>query len=150
MLLKFRQLIHQLPNTDDGVSITGVQEAAVSGPSKGSARRLSLAVGRSSGELGEIVDHGLRVKIEDTDTVISTDSQPILVRGELQSIDGGHSVQGEHVRTLSQVPHHDVTVLATRSAHDTVGGDSKSVDVTGVAVEIVLELEVLEIPNLNE
>jgi len=50
---------------------------------------------------------------------------------------------------LVKIPEHGGTVLATRGAQRTVGGDGDSVDVTGVTDVVSLELAGGELPNLD-
>jgi hypothetical protein len=61
----------------------------------------------------------------------------------------GASVQRVQTLTFVQVPQHGDTILATRGTEGTVWGDGDSVEVTSVADQFSLELEVLERPDLD-
>jgi hypothetical protein len=59
-------------------------------------------------------------------------------------------VERVEVLGLVKIPEHGGTVLATGGAQRTVGGDSDSVDVTGVTDVVSLELAGGELPNLDK
>lgn len=58
-------------------------------------------------------------------------------------------VERVKVLGLVKIPEHGGTVLATRGAQRTVGGDGDSVDVAGVTDVVSLELAGGELPNLD-
>jgi len=131
------------------IIVTSEQAAAIRRPGKASGRRGSLAILGGSGEASEVRDHSAGVEIENADAIIGGSGQPVLVGRELKSVDHTASVEAVHMGTLVEAPHHNLTVLTTGSAQGTIGGDGGGVDETSMAVEVELQLEVGEIPNLH-
>jgi hypothetical protein len=140
---------HDTPSTDDVVSVTSEQSLAISGP--GQRDRLGLAaLLADGGELDdELVDLALLLEIEDDDVAGSGSAEPVTVGGEDQGVDLVTGVEGVQVLGLVEIPEHGGTVLATRGAEGTIGGDGDGVDVTGVADVVGLELAGGEFPNLE-
>jgi hypothetical protein len=58
------------------------------------------------------------------------------------------SVQGVKMLRLVQVPQHGSSVLSTRRAERSIGGDCDSVDVSGVSDVVGLQSAGRELPNL--
>ena len=143
-----QHLLVELPDADDVVIIASEQSAAIRRPRKAVARRSPLAVLGSGGDVGQISHDSLGIKVENADSVVGGGSQPILVGGELKGVHNVAGVQAVHVGAFVEVPHHDLSVLATRSAKSTIRGDRAGVDESSVSVEVELQLEVSEVPNL--
>jgi len=108
------------PDADLGVSVTGVQGGAVSGPSKGDALGVVAALG--SGELGlEVINNGLAVQVPDLDGSGGGSAEPVAVGAEDEGVDDVTGLEGVEVLGGVQVPEHDSGVLATGGAESAVG-----------------------------
>ena len=97
----------------------------------------------------DLVDDRLGLEVEDLDARRGGRAQPVAVGGEDEGVDlvtGGERVE---VLGLVQVPEHGGTVLATRGAEGSVGGDGDGVDVASVADVVSLELAGGEFPDLE-
>lgn len=142
--------MHDLPDTDEVVSVTGKEVLTISRPGKGDNLG-SLGVSRGENKVGlELVNESSLLEVVDLDTRGGGSAEPVSVRREGQSMDlitGGERVK---VLVLNEVPEDDVTVLATGSAKRSIRGDSDGGNVTSVANVVSNELGVLDVPDLVE
>ena len=142
--------VHDLPDTDEVVSVTGKEVLTISRPGKGDNLG-SLGVSRGENKVGlELVNESSLLEVVDLDTRGGGSAEPVSVRREGQSMDlitGGERVK---VLVLNEVPEDDVTVLATGSAKRSIRGDSDGGNVTSVANVVSNELGVLDVPNLDK
>jgi hypothetical protein len=92
----------------------------------------------------------LGFEVPDHDSGSSGSTQPVSDGGEAQSVDDIASFQGGEVVTLVEVPEHGSTVLTTRSAERTIGGNGNSVNVTSVTHKVGTEFAVVEVPDLDD
>ena len=142
--------MHDLPDTDEVVSVTGKEVLTISRPGKGDNLG-SLGVSRGENKVGlELVNESSLLEVVDLDTRGGGSAEPVSVRREGQSMDlitGGERVK---VLVLNEVPEDDVTVLATGSAKRSIRGDSDGGNVTSVANVVSNELGVLDVPNLDK
>lgn len=139
---------HDTPSTDDVVGVAGEEGLAVGAPREGDALGLAALLADVL-ELGlELVDLGLLLEVEDDDAAGSGSAQPVPVGGEDKGMDLVVGVERVQVLALIKIPEHRGTVLATRGAQRSIGGDGDGVDVAGVANVVGLELAARELPNL--
>lgn len=138
---------HDLPNSDDVVSVASEQVLAVSGPGqRNSLGVLSLSI---DSELRlQLIQQTSLLKVEDLDTRRCSGSQPVSAWRERQSVDLRSSVQGVQSVVGVQVPQDDNTILAGGSVQGSIGRDSNTRDVTSVANEIGVKFVVVQIPGL--
>lgn len=140
---------HDAPGTDDVVSVAGEQSLAVGAPGKGHALGVASVLVVGDGEVGlELVNLGLLLEVEDDDAGGSGSAEPVAVGREDEGVDLIVGVQGVEVLGLVKVPQHGSTILATRGAQGSIGGDGDGVDVAGVADVISLQLAGGELPDL--
>jgi hypothetical protein len=91
----------------------------------------------------------LALEIEDLDAASSGCAQPVAVGREDESVDDVTSLEGVEVLALVQVPEHGNTILSTGGSERTIGRDGNCVNVSGVAVVVGLQLELGELPDLQ-
>lgn len=140
------------PDTDEVVSVSGVQDAAVGRPAEGRAVRGDGAVALADGLESdlELLDLVLGFKIPDLDAVLGGGAEPVAARGEDEAVDDVSSVKGVEHAALVEVPEHGLTVLTARSAERSVGGDGDGVEVAGVLSKVADQEAGLEVPHLNK
>lgn len=139
--------------SDDTVGETSEQLLTQSVPGQGSTLGV-LAL--STFDLGDRFSFngadgslGLVHEVEDLDTLIGTDGDPLELGVESDLVDGGTSVEfsgGES--KVEDIPDEELFVLTTGGEVLTVGGDGQVVDVGFVGLEGVSDLEV-SVPDLQ-
>jgi hypothetical protein len=140
-----------LPDTDDVIRVTREESGTISRPTDRQTvgiRVLSLT--QLSKFRTELVNNRLGLEIPDLDTVGGSSTEPVTVGGESKSVNKRTSFQRVEVLGIVQVPEHDNTVLTSGSTERTIGRDGNSVDITVVADEVGTELELGQIPDLDE
>lgn len=138
---------HNLPDSDDVVSVTGEQVLTVSRPSQGDS--LWVLSVRANSELWlQFVQQGSLLQVEDLDTRRGSSSQPVSVWRESQSVNLRSSVQGVQGVVGVQVPQDDNTVLTSRSVQGSIWRDGDAGNVTSVTNEVSVELVVVQVPRL--
>jgi len=95
------------------------------------------------------VDEFLVWEIVDLDTLFGTDNEPIELGGEQDNVNWGFSVDLFEMSSFNQVPDVDFTVSTTGGDEVGVWCKIKSVDLSFVSNESVLEGHDGVIPNLN-
>lgn len=143
----------EFPNANNVVSVTSVQSQTVGRPAERSALRWSgvFAV-VFAGDLDlELFDQGLLFEIPDLDGGSAGGAEPVSVWREDKSGDFIATVQAVQwvLGGVTEVPKFGLTVLASGGGEGSVRGDSHGVDVTGVAAEFGLELEVGQVPDFD-
>lgn len=139
---------HDTPSADDVVGVAGEEGLAVGAPRKGDTLGLAALLADVL-ELGlELVDLALLLKVEDDDAAGGSSAQPVAVGREDKGMDLVVGVERVQVLALIKIPQHRGTVLATRGAQRSIGGDGDGVDVAGVADVVGLQLAARELPNL--
>lgn len=140
---------HDTPAADAVISVTGEQSLTIGAPGQRHTLRLPALLADLQVLRLELVNLALLLEVEDDDGRGGGGAQPVTVGREDESVDlvtGGKRVE---VLGLVQVPEHGGSVLATRSAERTIGGDSDGVDVAGVADVVGLDAARGEFPNLE-
>jgi hypothetical protein len=137
-----------LPDTDETISVSGEEGGTVGRPCEGNALRVHGLLTRIEELRTELIDNRLGLKVPDLDTRVGSSAQPVAVRREGKSIDNIASLKRVEVLRVVQVPKHDNTVLATRSAKRTIRRDGDSVDITGVTDVVGSKLALCKLPDL--
>ena len=140
-------LVGDLKDVDLSISGAGKEGVAISRPGQRHDPR-SAALGRLRGD--DLLKDGLVLKIVHADTVISSNAQPVVLRGEGQGLDGGTSLEGVQVLALIDIKEHSRAVFTTRGAQGTIRRDGHGVDDTSVTREVSAKLHVGQVPNLDE
>lgn len=91
----------------------------------------------------------LACQIPDLDGWTVGNAQPVTVGREAQGIDDVIVLKSVQVLAVIEIPQQSLGVLATGSAQRTIGRDGHGVKITVVAMMIVLQLAVSQIPDLN-
>lgn len=139
---------HNTPSPNDVVSVTSEQSLSIRAPCQANTLRLSALLANCL-ELGlQLINLALLLQIENDDAAGSGSAEPISVGGEDEGVDFITSVQGVKMLRLVQVPQHGSSVLSTRRAERSIGGDCDSVDVSGVSDVVGLQSAGRELPNL--
>jgi len=92
----------------------------------------------------------LALEVKNFDAASSSGTQPVPVGREDKCVDDVTSLQRVEVFAFVEVPEHGDTVFATRRCQRAVRGNRDSIDVTGVAVVVSLQLELGEFPDLEQ
>lgn len=138
--------LHDLPDSDDVVSVTSKEVLAISGPGEGKSLGLLTVLG---GGLGlELVNEDSLLEVKDLDGGGGGSTEPVSVGGEAHGVDLITSGEGVKSGGGGKVPKEDGTVLAGRSAQRSIGGDGDGADVAGVAEVVSLEGAGVEVPDL--
>jgi len=93
-------------------------------------------------------NNDLALKIPDLDAVIGGGTEPVTVGAEDERVDGLTGVKAVKTLALVKVPEHGSSVLSSGGTERTIGGDTDSVEVSGVANQVIAELAVGECPDL--
>lgn len=138
-----------LPYADGVVGVTGKQGLAIGGPGQGQTLGL-VGLGAIGDDVGaELFDGLLACQIPDLDRGTVGDAQPVTVGWEAQGIDDVVVFQSVQVLAVIQIPQESLGVLATRCAEGTVRRNGNGVQVAVVAVVVVLQLAVGQVPDLD-
>lgn len=141
--------LHNLPDTDSVVSVSGEQVLSVSRPSERNALRLT-ALGASETKVGlELVNEVALLEVVDLDTRSSGSAQPVSVRREGQGVDLVTRHQRVEVRRRVKVPQDDGAILSSGGAQGSIRRDGDGGHVAGVTNVISLERGVLDVPDLK-
>lgn len=97
----------------------------------------------------EFLDGLLACQIPDLNGWAIGDAQPVAVGREAQGIDDVVVLQGVQVLAVIQIPQESLGVLATGGAERAIGRDGHSVQIAVVAMMIVLQLAVGQVPDLD-
>lgn len=136
-----------LVDIDVTVGRSGEEHVAVRGPGQRGDPRESRDV---LARLGDLVDDALGLEIPDLDAVVGGGTEPVVLRGERQGVDGGAGGQRVQVLALVDVPEHGSAVLATRGDQGAVRGDGQGVDDTVVTHQVGSQLAVGQVPDLDD
>lgn len=138
-----------LPYTDGVVRVTGEQGLTIGRPSQGQTLGL-ISLGAVGNDVGaEFFDGLLACQIPDLDRGAISNAQPVTVGGEAQSIDDVVVFQSVKVLAVIQIPQESLGILTTRSAEGTIRGNGDCVQVTVMAVVVVLQLAIGQVPDFN-
>jgi hypothetical protein len=96
------------------------------------------------------VNDNLGFQIPNLDGIVSGGTQPVTVGRKDEAIDNVTGIETVKAFALVQVPKHGSVVLTTRSGQRAIGGNTDSVEVSGVSDKVVAELAVGEVPDLDE
>lgn len=148
-LFSLSRRCHDLPHSDNVVSVTSEQILPISGPcQRDSFRVLCLCV---NSELWlQFVQQSSLLQIENLDTRRGSSCQPISGWRESQPMNFRASVQGVQSRIGVQVPQNNNTILACRGIQRSIWGDGDARDVACVADEVSVELVVVQVPRLEK
>ena len=136
---------HDLPDSDQVISVTREQVLAVLRPSQGDTnRRLTL----SNLRLQLILQSSL-LKVEDLDRRRGSSAKPESVWREGQSVNLMARVQSVQQLLWSQVPKNDNTVLTTGSAKGSIWGRCDAGNVTVMADEVGGQSSLSQVPRLD-
>jgi len=137
-------------DSDETISETGVEVLLVSGPGEGSATDWSVSslVVIESGSFIS-VDELLVWKIVDSDSVLSSNDKPVELGGEEDNVDWGLSVDLLEMSSLNEVPDVNLTVSSSGGDEVSVWCQIKSVNLSLVSNEGVLEGHHGVIPDLD-
>lgn len=134
------------PHADEAIGVTSEEGLAIGRPREAEASWGLLGV---SGLSWDILNENLVLEVPNLDGRSGSSAKPVAVGAEDKSVDLLLSIKSAKPRVVAEIPKHGLTVLATRGAEGTIGGNGDGVDVTRVADEVALELAVGEIPNLD-
>jgi len=138
-----------LPDADGVVRVAGEQSLAIGGPGQGQALWLfGLRCGRDDLR-AQFLDGLLACQIPDLDGWTVGNAQPVTVGREAQGIDNVIVLQSVQVLAVIKIPQQSLGVLAARGAQGPVGRDGHGVQIAIVAMVIVLQLAVSQIPDLD-
>lgn len=138
-----------LPDADLVVTVSGEQGLSVSGP----GQRQALwwfglwVVGGNSWT--QFFDHLLACQIPNLDGWSISDTQPVTVWREAQSVDDIVVIQSVQVLAVIQIPQQSFAVLSSWSAQGAIGRDGNGVQVSVVSVMVQLEFAVGQVPDLD-
>ena len=142
--------VHDLPDTDEVVSVTSKQVLTISGPGKGDDLG-GLGVGGGEDKVGlKLINESSLLEIVDLDARGSGSAEPVSVRREGQGVDLITRGQRVEVLEVVKVPKDDVTILATGGTKRSIRRNGDGRNVTSVANVVSNELGVLDVPDLVE
>jgi hypothetical protein len=140
--------VGNLPNANDIISVSGIEELTISRPGEGNASGGLRVLG--NGEFGlKLINDALALQIPDLDGRFGSSAEPVPVGAEDQRVDDVTSIKRVKVLALVEIPEHGNTVLSSGGTEGTVGGDSDGVDVSGVTNVVGPQLAVGQVPDLN-
>lgn len=140
--------VHDLPDTDEVVSVTSKKVLAISRPSKrDNLRSLGRSTRQNKVRL-ELINERTLLQIEDLDGASSSSTEPVSVRREGQRVD--LVTRGKRVEMLEavKIPKDDVTILTTGGTERSIRGNSDGGNVSSVSNVVSNELGVLDVPDL--
>lgn len=131
-----QSVVSHSPDTDEVVSVTTVQGGSISAPAEGNAVG-GLGLLSKNTKVGlELINNNLGLKIPDLDARASGSAEPVSVGAKDEGVDDITSIEGVEALGVLQVPEHGSSVLSSRGAEGTIGGDGDSVQVTSVSDEV--------------
>ncbi len=119
----------------------------ISRPSKGDRFWGNVTASTFHGNL-EFIDNTLHFEIPDLDARRGGSTKPVSVWRKGQSVDDVTSFKGIKMLVFIQIPKHDNTIFATRSAKRTIRRDSDGRNISVVARVVGLQFALGNIPNL--
>jgi hypothetical protein len=141
--------VHDLPDTDEVVSVTSKQVLTISGPGKGDDLG-GLGVGGGEDEVGlKLINESSLLEIVDLDARGGGSAEPVSVRREGQRVNLIARGQRVEVLEVVEVPKNDVTILTTRGAERSIRRNGDGRNVTSMANVVSNELGVLDVPDLT-
>jgi hypothetical protein len=120
---------HNTPSPNDVVSVTSEQSLTIGTPCQANTLRLSALLANCLELRLQLIHLALLLQIKDNDAARGGSAEPVSVGGENEGVDLITSVQGVEVLRLVQVPKHGSSVLSTRRAEGSIGGDGDGVDI---------------------
>jgi len=132
-------------NADNLVRVPSEKSGAIGRPSQtGAVRSAGMAMLFITAEFlgSQGVNNNLGFQVPDLDALISGSAQPVSVGGEDKRVDDFTSIKGVKALAFVQVPKHGSSVLSSGSTERAIGGNTDSVEVSGVSNEVVAELAV--------
>lgn len=146
-LLRRLRRLHDLPDSDDVVSVTSKEVLAIGGPGERQSLGLLTVLG---GGLGlELVNQHSLLEVKDLDGRRSGSAQPVSVGGEAHGVHLITGRQGVESGGGGQIPQEDRAVLSGRGTERSIGRDGDGGHVTGVAEVVGLESAGVEVPDLG-
>ena len=140
-----------MPDTNNVVRVTREESGTISRPADRQTVGIRVLSLTQLSELRtELINNGLGLEIPDLDTVSGSSTEPVTVGREGKSVDERSSFEGVEMLGIVQIPEHDNTVLTSRGTERTIRGDSNSVNVTVVTNKVGSQLELGQIPDLDE
>ena len=137
-------------DSDEAIGETGVQVVLVLGPDEGGATDQGISSGFTVKRGSFISVNELLVwEIVDLDAVFGTNNEPVELRGEQDNVDWGFSINLFEMSSFNQVPDIDFTVSTSGGNEVSVWCKIKSVDLSFVSDEGVLEGHDGVIPDLD-
>lgn len=123
----------------------------VLGPSEGGAAKVLLGGGLVGlhGGLGDVGKELLGGKVEDLDTVLGTNDEPVESLGEEDAVNGGLAIVGGEPLALDEVPNHDGAVTGSGGEVGGTVDHVEGVDLGLVSSEGVHEGHVQVVPDLD-
>lgn len=138
-------------SADNVIGVTSIEDVTVLRPAeRGALDGESLLANVALRNELDGVKADLGLEIPDDDGGSSSSTQPVTDGGEDEGVDDLRSLKRVKVLTLVDIPEHSSTVLTTGSTERTIGGDSDSVNITGVTDEVELVGEVVHVPDLDD
>lgn len=139
--------LHDLPDSDDVVSVTSKEVLAIGGPGERQSLGLLTVLG---GGLGlELVNQHSLLEVKDLDGGGGGGTEPVSVGGEAHGVDLITSGEGVQSGGGGQIPQEDRAVLTGGGTQRSVGGDGDGGNVSGVAEVVSLESAGIEVPDLS-
>lgn len=139
-----------MPDTDKVISVAREKSGTISRPGNGNTFRITCLVLASLVEFRtKLINEFLVFKIPNLDGRSSSSNEPVAVRRESKSVDNITSFKGVKVLGVIQIPKHNNTILASRSAKRTIRRNSDSVDIAIVTDKVGAQLELGQIPDLD-
>ena len=139
---------HNAPAADAVIGVASEQSLAISAPGERNTLRLPALLANLHVLGLELVDLALLLEVEDDDGRGSGGAKPVSVGGEDKGVNLVTGSERVEMLGLVKIPEHGGTVLASRGAERSVGGDGDSVDVAGVALVVGLDFAGSQIPDL--
>lgn len=140
------------PDADSVVSVTSIESGSVVAPGQGDG--LALAGLRAAKETGSILskvsDEVLALEIPNLNRFLSSSAEPVSDRAEAEGMDDRASLETVELLALAQIPQNCSSVTTAGRAKRAVRGDSDGVDVAGVALEVLNELAVVQVPDFDK
>ena len=137
-------------DADGIVSVTGEKIRSISRPRERRAERHLGVFAHRSEVNSELVNHALGLKVPDLDGTGGGGYKPIPVGWEYKGVDDVTSLKGVESLSLSKVPKHGNSVFAAWGTKRAIGGDSDTVEVSGVADKVGSQFAGAQWPDLHD
>jgi hypothetical protein len=96
------------------------------------------------------INNHLGLQIPNLDAFIGSSTKPIPVGTEDERVDDLPGIEGVKTLALIEIPEHGGSVLASRGAQRSIGGNAHSIKVSSMTDQIIAKLAVGQSPNLDE